>query len=133
VVSVQALTRRNNELQQALAASQQDLTRALAQRDEFVKAADELHGSWLDLKAEIARLRDGLAAAQTARLATERERDTLRLAVAIAGTARRDVERDRNEARHDLAHAEFEIGKLRAQLDHLRSLLPNPTSTEEGR
>jgi uncharacterized coiled-coil DUF342 family protein len=86
VVSVQALTRRNNELQQALAASQQDLTQALAQRDEFVKAADELHGSWLDLKAEIARLREDLAAAQTAQLATERERDLARAELASART-----------------------------------------------
>jgi septal ring factor EnvC (AmiA/AmiB activator) len=86
------------QAQQALAASQQDLTRVEQERDQL---SEKWHKA----------LADG---------------DELTVRVMT-------LRRERDEARHDLAHAEFEIGKLRAQLDHLRALLPNPTSTEEDR
>lgn len=70
--------------QQALAASQQDLTRALAERDEWKSTADQI-------ASDIRKADDQIAAAL----------------------------RERDEARHDLALAEFETAKLRTALDHL--------------
>lgn len=72
------------DLQAKLAASQQDLSRMQDQRDRFIKAADKLHGEWLDLKADLTRAEQDLA--------EEREK-VAELAAALAA------------ARDQLAHA----------------------------
>lgn len=95
------------QVQQDLAASQADLTKVLAERDwerevvGMLRRNEEIRAQVIrERNAERDRLREDLAAAQTARLATERER---------------------NEARHDLAHAAFEIGKVKTQRDLARA------------
>lgn len=83
---------RLRETQDALAASQADLTKALAQRDEFVRAADELHNSWLDLKDELAEMRDARDATQaTIRTVAEQRDAVLAELRRLAAANRRDA------------------------------------------
>jgi chromosome segregation ATPase len=98
---------RLRQVQQDLAASQQDLTAALAARDEAFGELDEM--------------REARNAARSALKVVGEQRDLAREDLAAAQTARLATERERDEARHDLAHAEFEIAKLRARLDHARA------------
>jgi chromosome segregation ATPase len=115
-----------DELQRALAASQQDLTRAL----------DDAAAS----REEAAEVRVTLAAVCESRDAVERERDGARHDLAHAefklGTAQLSARqwRDRAqtatakhlEARRDLDLTRAELASARTELEQLRRLLPSP-------
>lgn len=130
------------QTQQALAASQADLSRAIDERDQFVAAADRLSGQWLDLKAQLL----GLAADLTRvhrelNAAHETNRELAALwESASAQIARAEAERDEAQAAHrrisdrltetvvrlaaccggrDLARAE--LSSARQELERLRS------------
>lgn len=91
-VALLAVREELRQEQTARAASQADLTKALAERDRFIAAADKLHGEWLDLKADLARV--------------EGERDT-------AETWARTLNGALIAARAELASARQELARLR--------------------
>lgn len=111
------------QTQQALAASQADLTAADARIAELTVARDwerEVVGMLRrneHIRAQVIRDRNAERDRLKAQLArVERERDGVREALARMAAELDDV-------RHDLAHKNFEIAKLRTQLDHARAEL----------
>jgi uncharacterized protein (DUF3084 family) len=123
VVIEQSTSAQLRATQGALAASQADLTRALAERDRFIKAADELHGSWLDLKADIARLkleRDGVREELTRQAASNED---LTATLAMRTGQLRTARQERDEALHELEHATFKHGMDKTRLHHARAEL----------
>lgn len=81
-VALRAALEDNVALQKALAASQADVTTKEQQRDKFIAAADKLHGEWLDLKAELAEMREARDCVRESLRIAEQQRDLERAEVA---------------------------------------------------
>lgn len=106
---------RLRETQEALAKSQQDLTRSEAKREKALAEGDALTVRLLTLRGELAEMTE----------ARDCAREQLRV---VAGR--------HDEALHEVAHLKFQVSMKQAQIDHLRAErdaayeLAAPTSKE---
>jgi hypothetical protein len=103
-----------------LVAALRERDQARGERDRFIKAADKLHGEWLDLKADLAQVRL-LWAEESARLKTERndarrERDWWIAATESARNDRDHIARENDLLRADLTAESRRVVQLQALL-----------------
>lgn len=117
----------------ALVVLQSALGRAERERDwarevvGMLRRNEEIRAEVIrERNAERAQLREDLAAAQTARLATERERDGVREELARMAAENEDLRATLAMRTGQLLSARTEIDHLRAEIREARALLPNP-------
>jgi hypothetical protein len=111
-----------------LAKAERERDEARGQRDKFIAAADKLHGEWLDLKAEIGRLKAEAVTSADNYLLVAAELSSARQDLDVLRKSLKGSATTASVALRDLAETRAQLADMQAAAEEkVRAVLTAPT------